>query len=107
MGWEAGVNKTFREAPQFMGIYTMMLVTGAVVVLIPNAPLVFLMVLSAVINGLMLPFVLVFVILLINNTKIMGEHVNSKGYNAISWATVVTVAVLTVLFVCSTIFPIT
>jgi NRAMP (natural resistance-associated macrophage protein)-like metal ion transporter len=107
MGWEAGVNKSFREAPQFMGIYTMMIVAGAVVVLIPNAPLVFLMVLSAVINGLMLPFVLVFVILLINNTKIMGEYVNSKGYNAISWATVVTVAVLTVLFVCSTIFPIT
>ncbi|HTZ17566.1 MAG TPA: Nramp family divalent metal transporter [Dissulfurispiraceae bacterium] len=106
MGWEAGVNKSFREAPQFMGIYTMMILAGAVVVLIPNAPLVFLMVLSAVVNGLLLPFVLVFVILLINNSKIMGEYVNSKGYNVISWATVVAVAVLTILFVVSTIFPI-
>src|SRR6202142_2577253 len=75
MGWEAGVNKSFREAPQFMGIYTMMIAAGAVVVLVPNAPLVFLMVLSAVINGLVLPFVLVYVIQLINNAKIMGEYV--------------------------------
>jgi NRAMP (natural resistance-associated macrophage protein)-like metal ion transporter len=106
MGWEAGVNKSFKEAPQFMGIYTMMIIVGAAVVLIPQAPLVFLMVLSAVVNGLMLPFVLVFVILLINNTKIMGEYVNSKAYNAVSWATVVTVALLTVLFVVATIFPV-
>jgi len=63
-------------------------------------------VLSAVVNGLMLPFVLVFVILLINNEKIMGEYVNNKSYNAISWATVVVVAMLTVLFVLATVFPI-
>ena len=107
MGWEAGVNKSFKEAPQFMGIYTMMIAAGAVVVLVPNAPLVFLMVLSAVVNGLMLPFVLIFVIMLINNPKIMGEFVNSRVYNVISWATVVTVALLTVLFVFSTIFPVT
>jgi len=106
MGWEAGVNKSFREAPQFMGIYTMMILAGAVVVLIPNAPLVFLMVLSAVVNGLLLPFVLVFIIMLINNPKIMGEHVNSRGYNIVSWATVVAVAILTALFVVATIFPI-
>jgi Mn2+/Fe2+ NRAMP family transporter len=107
MGWEAGVNKSFREAPQFIGIYTFMIAAGALVVLIPNAPLVFLMVLSAVINGLMLPFVLVFVVRLINNPKIMGEFVNTKIYNAISWSTVVVVAILTVLFVFATIFPIT
>jgi NRAMP (natural resistance-associated macrophage protein)-like metal ion transporter len=106
MGWEAGIDKSFKEAPQFMGIYTMMIVAGAVVVLIPNAPLVFLMVLSAVVNGLMLPFVLVFVILLINNSKIMGEYVNTKSYNVISWSTVVVVATLTVLFVLATVFPI-
>jgi NRAMP (natural resistance-associated macrophage protein)-like metal ion transporter len=107
MGWEAGVNKSFREAPQFIGIYTMMIVTGAMVVLIPNAPLVFLMVLSAVINGLMLPFVLIFIIKLINNSKLMGEFVNSNIYNVISWSTVVVVAILTILFVFATVFPIT
>jgi Mn2+/Fe2+ NRAMP family transporter len=65
------------------------------------------MVLSAVVNGLMLPFVLVFVILLINNAKIMGDYVNTKSYNVVSWATVVVVAILTVLFVLATVFPLT
>jgi Mn2+/Fe2+ NRAMP family transporter len=106
MGWEAGVNKSFKDAPQFMGIYTIMIAAGALVVLIPNAPLVFLMVLSAVINGLILPFVLVYVINLINNAKIMGEFVNSRSYNIISWLTVAAVALLTVLFVLATVFPI-
>ncbi|HMK42964.1 MAG TPA: Nramp family divalent metal transporter [Dissulfurispiraceae bacterium] len=107
MGWEAGVNKSFKEAPQFMGIYTMLIVASALVVMIPGAPLVNLMVLSAVVNGLMLPFVLVFIIKLINNSKIMGEYTNTKAYNYISWATVVVVAALTVLFVFATVFPVT
>lgn len=106
MGWEAGVNKSFKEAPQFMGIYTLIIGLAAAVVLIPGAPLVNLMVLSAIVNGLMLPFVLVFIIKLINNKKIMGEYTNTKTYNYISWATVVVVAVLTVLFVFATVFPI-
>lgn len=106
MGWEAGVNKSFKEAPQFMGIYTLIIVAAAAVVLIPGAPLVNLMVLSAIVNGLMLPFVLVFIILLINNRKLMGEYVNTKSYNYISWGTVAAVAVLTVLFVFATVFPI-
>jgi NRAMP (natural resistance-associated macrophage protein)-like metal ion transporter len=106
MGWEAGVNKSFRDAPQFMVIYTMMIVAGAMVVLIPGAPLVFLMVMSAAINGLILPFVLVYVIKLINKPRIMGDFVNSRSYNIISWSTVAAVALLTVLFVCATIFPI-
>jgi len=106
MGWEAGVNKSFKEAPQFMGIYTLIIVLAALVVLIPGAPLVNLMVLSAIVNGLMLPFVLVFIIKLINNTKIMGDYTNTKTYNYISWITVIAVAVLTVLFVFATVFPI-
>jgi NRAMP (natural resistance-associated macrophage protein)-like metal ion transporter len=106
MGWEAGVNKSFKEAPQFMGIYTLIVVLAAAVVLIPGAPLVNLMVLSAIVNGLMLPFVLVFIIKLINNKKIMGEYTNTKAYNYISWTTVIAVAVLTALFVFATIFPI-
>jgi len=106
MGWEAGVNKSFSDAPQFMGIYTMMIVAGAMVVLIPDAPLVILMVLSAVINGLTLPFVLVYIIKLINKPRIMGEFVNTRGYNIVSWLTVAAVAALTVLFVCATVFPI-
>ncbi|MFA5352961.1 MAG: divalent metal cation transporter, partial [Thermodesulfovibrionales bacterium] len=63
------------------------------------------MVLSAVINGLLLPFVLVFVTLLVNDKRLMGEYVNPRGYNYISWATVAAVAALTVFFVATTLFP--
>lgn len=103
MGWERGVNKTFKEAPQFMWIYTLTITLASLLVLIPGAPLVFLMVLSAVINGLLLPFVLVFAILLINNRKLMGEFTNSKMYNYISWGTVIAVICLTVLWVITSI----
>ena len=88
MGWEAGVNKSFKEAPQFMWIYSALIFVSAILVLIPGAPLVLLMVLASLLNGILLPFVLVFAISLVNNKKIMGEYINSKGYNYISWGTV-------------------
>jgi NRAMP (natural resistance-associated macrophage protein)-like metal ion transporter len=99
MGWEAGVNKTFREAPQFMWIYTLTIGLASLLVLIPGAPLVLLMVLSAVVNGLLLPFVLVYAILLINNKKLMGEYINSRFYNYVSLGTVVAVICLTISWV--------
>jgi len=105
MGWEAGVNKTFKEAPQFMWIYTMTIVLASFVIMIPGAPLVLLMVLSAVVNGLLLPFVLIYALLLVNNRKLMGEYTNSRTYNYISWATVVTIIVLTSFLVVSTLMP--
>ncbi|MBI5075086.1 MAG: Nramp family divalent metal transporter [Nitrospirae bacterium] len=105
MGWETGINKTFKEAPQFMWIYTMTIALASLVILIPGAPLVFLMVLSAVINGLLLPFVLVFALLLVNNRKLMGEYTNSRTYNYISWATVVTIIILTSFLVVTTFIP--
>ncbi|MBI5849342.1 MAG: Nramp family divalent metal transporter [Nitrospirae bacterium] len=105
MGWEAGINKTFKEAPQFMWIYTMTIALASLVILIPGAPLVFLMVLSAVINGLLLPFVLVFALLLVNNRKLMGEYTNSRTYNYISWATIITIIILTSFLVITTFIP--
>ena len=105
MGWEAGVNKTFKEAPQFMWIYTMTIALSSVVILVPGAPLVFLMVLSAVINGLLLPFVLVYALLLVNNKKLMGEFVNPSAYNYISWGTVVTIIILTGFLIVTTLYP--
>jgi len=104
MGWEAGVNKTFREAPQFMWIYTLTIALASMQVLIPGAPLVFLMVLSAVVNGVLLPFVLVFAILLINNKKLMGEYTNSRVYNSIAWGTVASVICLTIAWVIKSVF---
>lgn len=105
MGWERGVNKTFKEAPQFMGIYTFMIVTASLVILIPEVPLVFLMVLSSVLNGILLPFVLVFAIALVNNRSLMGEYVNPKIYNIISWGTVGVISLLTAFFLITMLFP--
>ncbi|MBI5212557.1 MAG: Nramp family divalent metal transporter [Nitrospirae bacterium] len=105
MGWEAGVNKTFKEAPQFMWIYTLTVVLAAVVILIPGAPLVFLMVLSSVVNGLLLPFVLIFALMLVNNKNLMGEHINPKSYNYISWGTVIAIIGLTAFLLITAIIP--
>jgi len=105
MGWERGVNKTFKEAPQFMWIYTFMIVIAALLVLIPGAPLVFLMVLSAVLNGLLLPFVLIYALSLVNNKRIMGEYINPRSYNVISWGTVAVLTGLAIFFVITTFVP--
>jgi len=106
MGWERGVNKTFREAPQFMWIYTIIIGLSAFFILLPGAPLVFLMVFSAVVNGLLLPFVLVYAISLVNNKRLMGEYVNSKSYNYISWGTIIAIIILTVVLVATTFVPV-
>lgn len=105
MGWEAGVNKTFHDAPQFMWIYTLTIALASVVILIPKAPLVFLMVLSAFLNGLLLPFVLIYAILLVNDKKLMGDYTNPRSYNYISWATVLAIVGLTVLLIVINILP--
>lgn len=105
MGWEAGVNKSFREAPQFMWIYTALIVISALLVLIPGAPLILLMLLSSLLNGILLPFVLVFALSLVNNRRIMGEHTNPRGYNYIAWGTVAVLIILTTALIVMTILP--
>ncbi len=105
MGWERGVNKTFVEAPQFMSIYTFMILIAVIVILIPDAPLVFLMVLSSIMNGVLLPFVLIYALSLVNNKQIMGEYVNPKLYNIISWATIASITVLVMLFLITMLLP--
>jgi NRAMP (natural resistance-associated macrophage protein)-like metal ion transporter len=88
MGWEAGINKDFREAPQFMWLYTGLIILGGGLVLIPGAPLILIMLLSQVINGLLLPFILIFILLLINRGELMGTFKNTPLYNKVSWAAV-------------------
>jgi len=105
MGWEKGINKSFKQAPQFMWIYTALIVIASLLVLIPDAPLVLLMVLSSVLNGILLPFVLVFALKLVNDKKIMGEYINSKKQNLISWATVGVIIVLTATLLVMKILP--
>ena len=89
LGFESGVSKRFREAPIFYWLYTLLIVVGAGVVLIPGFPLIRMILLSQVINGILLPIVLIFMVLLINKAELMGEWTNSKFYNLISWTTVV------------------
>jgi len=98
MGWEIGVNRKFSEAPQFYGLYTMLIIFGSGIVLLPRIPLFPVMYISQVINGLVLPIILVFMILLINNKKLMGRHTNGRIYNVISWATIGSLAVLSVAY---------
>lgn len=99
MGWDAGVDKRFEEAPQFFWLYAAMIIVGAGVVLIPNFPLLQVMYLSQVGNGILLPFILVIMLSLINNKDIMGEFVNHKWLNIITWFTVVVIVVLTLMMV--------
>ncbi|MEW6213714.1 MAG: Nramp family divalent metal transporter [Nitrospirota bacterium] len=105
MGWERGVNKTFREAPQFMHIYTAIIVVSTLLILTPGAPLVLLMILASVVNGMLLPFVLLYAISLVNNRKIMGDYVNPKSYNYISWGTVIVLITLTAFVLITAIIP--
>ncbi|MCU0652479.1 MAG: Nramp family divalent metal transporter [Candidatus Omnitrophica bacterium] len=84
MGWEVGVNRRFREAPQFYTLYTTIIILGAAVILMPNVKLVPIMLLSQATNGLLLPFVLIFMLLLVNNKRLMGGYTNSKIYNIIT-----------------------
>ena len=99
MGFEAGVNKRMREAPVFYLLYTLLIVVGAGVILIPGFPLVRMILLSQVLNGALLPFILIFMIVLINKRDLMGEWTNSRFFNAISWATVVIMIGLTLALV--------
>lgn len=97
LGFEAGVNKTFREAPQFYGLFTATILIGMGVVLIPNFPLFHMMVLTQVVNGVVLPFILLFMLLLINRTEVMGEFRNGWTMNVISWLVVLAIVVLSML----------
>jgi Mn2+/Fe2+ NRAMP family transporter len=96
MGFESGVDKKFSEAPFFYWLYTLLIVAGGAVLLIPGLPLVKIAVLSQVVNGVVLPFVLIFMLLLINKKELMGEYVNTRLFNAVAWLTTIVMIGLTV-----------
>jgi Mn2+/Fe2+ NRAMP family transporter len=98
-GWESGVDKKYGEARQFYWLYTSILVIGALVVLRPGLPLVPIMLVSQIVNGVLLPFILVFMLVLINKRKLMGEWVNGRWFNGVAWATTITMILLTVYLV--------
>src|SRR4029077_17158347 len=96
LGFESGVGKRFSEAPVFYWLYTILIVAGAGVILIPNLPLVKISFLSRGVNGIAVPPVLIFMLLLVNKKELMGEYVNSRTYNVIAWITTVVMTVLSV-----------
>jgi NRAMP (natural resistance-associated macrophage protein)-like metal ion transporter len=104
-GFERGIDHRFSEAPIFYGLYTALIVIGAGVVIIPGAPLLAIIFYSQVLNGVLLPVVLVLMLLLINNKRLMGSWTNGRVFNGIAWATVVIVALLTGVSTIQTIFP--
>jgi Mn2+/Fe2+ NRAMP family transporter len=91
------------EAPQFYGFYSLIIFLGAGIVLYPNFPLIPIMYFSQVINGMVLPFILIFMLLLINDKKLMGDHTNGPLFNAITWTTTIVMIGFTFLLLIRTI----
>jgi Mn2+/Fe2+ NRAMP family transporter len=99
LGWETGIDKKFVEAPQFYGFYSLIIFLGAGIILYPNVPLIPIMYFSQVINGMVLPFVLIFMLLLINDKKLMMNHTNGPIFNVIAWVTSIVMIGLTLLLI--------
>jgi NRAMP (natural resistance-associated macrophage protein)-like metal ion transporter len=95
LGWETGIDKKFVEAPEFYGFYSLMIFLGAGIILLPDMPLIGIMYVSQVVNGVVLPLVLVFILLLVNDRRLMREHVNGPIFNLVAWLTVAVMIGLT------------
>jgi len=103
-GFEAGIDKKWDEAKEFYVLYTGILIIGAAIILIPNAPLIAISLWTQVINGMLLPVVLVCMILLVNNKKIMGKYVNKPINNIIGWGAVTVLVVLSLVLLLMPVF---
>jgi NRAMP (natural resistance-associated macrophage protein)-like metal ion transporter len=102
LGWEVGIDKKFMEAPQFYGFYSLIIFLGAGIILYPKFPLIPIMYFSQVLNGMVLPFVLIFMLLLINDKKLMMNYTNGPIFNVIAWVTSVGMIGLTLLLIIQT-----
>jgi len=105
LGFESGINKRFSEAPVFYWLYTCLIVAGAGFVLVPQIPLMKVIIVSQVANGMLLPFVLFFMLTLVNRSDLMGTHTNSRAANVIAWSTSIVMVVLTIALVWTAILP--
>lgn len=105
-GFERGVSRRFREAPVFQSIFTGLIILGVCITLIPGLPIIQVLIILQDLNAAMLPILLVFVILLVNNRRLMGKRVNGFVFNILSWATIIFITALVVLWLLNTIFGI-
>src|SRR6476661_6287072 len=104
LGFEAGLDRKFKEAPIFYWLYTVLIVAGAGVVLLPNAPLWKILIFSQVGNGVWLPVVVIFILLLVNRRDLMGEYVNTVTFNVVAWVTAIAMIVLSLVLAYTAIF---
>jgi NRAMP (natural resistance-associated macrophage protein)-like metal ion transporter len=105
LGFEKGVSRSFREAPIFLGVFTFLVAVGAAIAVIPNLPLIRVLLVTQVINGLLLPVILFAILRLVNNRDLMGAYVNGRLYNIGVWLTAVIVTLLSLLFILVSLFP--
>lgn len=105
LGFEKGVSRSFREAPIFLGIFTFLVAVGAAIAVLPNLPLIKVLLVTQVINGLLLPVILFAVLRLVNDRELMGDGVNGPLYNIAAWATAIVVTLLSLLLILVTMFP--
>jgi Mn2+/Fe2+ NRAMP family transporter len=99
LGLEAGLDRSFGEAPEFYWLYTAIVFVSAGLILVPGTPLLRIILVSQVMNGVLLPFILIFMLLLVNRKSLMGEYINGSGYNVVAWATVIVLILLTIMMV--------
>jgi NRAMP (natural resistance-associated macrophage protein)-like metal ion transporter len=104
-GFEKGVSSSFREAPIFIGVFTFLVAVGAFIAMLPGLPLIHVLIVTQVINGLLLPIILFAVLKLVNNRELMGEYVNGRLYNLGAWLTAIIVSALSILLIVVTLFP--
>jgi NRAMP (natural resistance-associated macrophage protein)-like metal ion transporter len=104
LGFEKGLSHSFREAPIFLGIFSSLIVFGAIVALIPHIPQIRLLLLTQCINGLLLPVLLIAMVRLTSNAEIMGEYKNSFVFNCLAWIITIVVSLLSILLIISTLF---
>jgi len=104
VGFEAGLDRKFKDAPAFYSLYTLLIVLGAGIVLLPRAPLWKILIYSQVGNGIWLPVVLIFILLLINRRDLMGDYVNTWGFNLIAWTMSIIMIALTLFLAYAAIF---
>ncbi len=104
LGFEAGLDNKFKDARFFYSLYTLLIVVGAGIILIPKAPLWKILIYSQVGNGIWLPIVLIFILLLINRRDLMGEHTNTVLFNVIAWASSIIMIILTFILTYVAIF---
>src|SRR6202790_3731492 len=104
LGFEAGIDHKFKDARIFYGLYTVLIAVGAGIILIPHVPILKIFIFSQVGNGIWLPVVIIFILLLVNRRDLMGEHVNTLTFNIVAWVTAIAMIILTLVLVYTSLF---